>query len=186
MKYLLFALICGCAPDLDRTHDWSDVPPDDPFADRADGARVILVHEDDQVRAQVDASDPDIWVDLDLDEDGVWDLRLRRFEIASNGGISGDGGVQAQRVEDGDLLAPGEPDPARWRVDAADGPDEDSDADLALSTWYLYDETTHVLTPAPGVWWVRCTSQTQVVLVIDDYYDEWGTSARFALTWTTS
>ena len=57
------------------------------------------------------------------------------------------------------------------------------DGGRAAITWYTYDETTHILTPREGVWWIRTTAADDVELVIHSYYDEWGTSARFTLSW---
>lgn len=172
---MILVHLWACAPDLAAEHVWDDGLGEDPFAGLDPTERILLTLDGDTTHARVDAQDASIWVELDLDGDGSWDLRASRFHLSTHSGISGAGGVEARFVEDG------EPGPVR--VDEVDGDDEDSDPDYALSTWYAYDETTHILTPREGVWWIRTTAADDVELVIESYYDEWGTSARFALSW---
>ena len=56
----------------------------------------------------VDASDREAWVYFDLDlsfdpleeEDEGWDIAFQRFKVKSNGGVTGDGGVEIAILKD--------------------------------------------------------------------------------------
>ena len=53
----------------------------------------------------LDATSMTAWVHVDLDSDALvdaaapWDLRFQRFQISTNGGTSGDGGVEVARLD---------------------------------------------------------------------------------------
>ncbi len=192
------ALPCACAEDL--SDDLADGSSDDDAASSegpagADGAQ--LVHEDQPdgtVVTVVDATDGARWIPLDLEtraqpevdalaDSPAWDLAFSRFDIATNGGVSGSGGMEAMVLEgvgldDVDAVPPGS-----WIADAPDGDDEGDDADYALAGWYDYDFATHVLTPKPLVDVVRSVEGGHFALAVLDDYDDAGTSGWMKLRW---
>lgn len=187
----MILLLVACAPDLSAVHVWNDGV----VYDTAAGEGPVLVEtvpEGEGFASRIDARHPANWVAIDFDagatdpvplEDGTWDLRFQRFQVSVNGGISGDAGGEAAFVADLALGAANEAPTTGWQTDAPDGPDEASDPDYALYTWYLYDEDTHVLTPDAGVWFVRATTGGVYALSIDSYYDENGDSGVFTIRW---
>lgn len=141
----------------------------------------------------VDASDAERWVYVDLDartearpadpaQDAVWDLAFRRFHVAMNGGVSGQGAVGAALVDDVPFDAVGLPRGTAFRFDAADGADEDALPDYVFSggldPWYAYDVGTHVLTPKARVFVVRTSAGATVKVAIERYYDDAGGSGH--------
>lgn len=168
MRWLPLLALAGCADSIrPEPEDVTDAAPPPPGVIR------------------IDATDPEGWAEVDLDEDGVWDLAAQRFHLKLNGGVSGDAGVEtAPRPGTlGDVTAP--PD-AGWLTDQPDGDDDDAEPDYAFEQgdgWYAYDAATHVLTPRPLVWVLRGRALAPLALVIDDYYDDAGTSGVFTVRW---
>lgn len=185
----LLVLTSGCAVDLIDTYEWSNGSGDGPGGD---GPRVVTVDDGPFYETVVDATSVTEWVGMDLDAGGdedvgidndVWDLRFQRFHISVNGGISGDMGGEAVFVPDLALADATEAPADGWVTDEADSDDENTDPDYALHTWYLYDEETHVLTPDPGVWFVRTTDGQVFPLEVRWYYDEAGSSGVVTFGW---
>lgn len=146
------------------------------------------------VSTVVDATDYEEWQKLDLDtgyaDNDDWDLAFRRFVVLSNGGVSGDGGVQMLKLKDVDFEdvteAPGAE--AGWSVDQPDGKvDEDEVADNLFNNgtddWYDYELSTHGLTPKDVVFLIRSTQGRFFKLRIEDYYDDVGTSGFLSFRW---
>lgn len=142
----------------------------------------------------VDATDYDDYQFLDLDSGRStskgWDLSFRRFLILSNGGVSGDGGVQILKFVDTEFdeveTTPG-PD-TRWMIDRRDGPsDEDSFTDTIFNNgdddWYNYDLNDHSLSTKGYVYIVRSTEDRYYKLRIESYYDTVGTPGVMSFTW---
>jgi len=150
-----------------------DTGTDDTGADTDDTAT-------DDGTLQIDASADDTWVYVDLaaravvSENGAWSLAFKRFEVKLNGGISGDGDVEAVWI-DADYADVSEAPAAGWMTDE-EGGDTDVEDALALGAWYDYDPTTHVLTPAAGTWAIRGVDGATYKLVFTTYYDDAGTS----------
>ncbi|MCB9689009.1 MAG: HmuY family protein [Alphaproteobacteria bacterium] len=184
------SLLAGCLlPDLSGSLDPGPPAQTTPpvvvvTTGTGDTAEPLVVAE-----LTVDATDHDLWVGLDLDtldpaapaDDPSVDLRLRRFEVLTNGGASGDGGVLVARL-DGVAFADvhAVPTGLDWRADEPDA-DEDGHVEGVFDDWYVYDETTHELTPAPVTWLVRTTEDAVFRLVFLSYYDPSGTPARVSL-----
>lgn len=132
----------------------------------------------------LDATSMTAWVHVDLDSDALvdaaapWDLRFQRFQISTNGGTSGDGGVEVARL-DGVVFADVTSAPTSGWIadDAEDYAFEQGDG------WYAYDGTTHLLTPRPIVWVVRSTSGSAFKLELLRYYDDAGTAGWFTFQW---
>jgi len=164
----MIALLLACAPSIapDTGETGSDAGP---FI--VDGTMTIdATHEED-------------WVYVDLDGaalvqagDPSWDLRFRRYIVALNGGVSGEGVVEATVLDgqdfDGLTQAPAD----GYVTDLADA-DEDGTPEYALLTWYDYDFTTHVLTPAQKVYVIHTGDDAYFKLRFDSYYDDVGTPA---------
>lgn len=181
--------LVACTPDLASGHTWDDGFPTD-TSDTGVHPLVDLLPDGDGWVATIDATDAGGWVGLDLDApaevstaDPDWDLRFQRFHMSGNGGTTGEGGVHALFVPGASLASIDDVPDGPWLADAPDGPDDDDDPDYALSTWYAYNETTHVLTPVPGVWFVRSTEGQVFGLSIDTYYDAVGSSAYPRIRW---
>jgi hypothetical protein len=188
---LVFALCQACAEDLGAQLD------DTSSSDAGDGGGEWIEHEeqpDGTVVTRVDAQDEARWVYLDLEsraeasvvdpqDSDAWDLAFHRYDIATNGGVSGPGGMEAMvlvdvALEDVDAVPAGE-----WIADAPDGDDEGDAPDYALGGWYDYDFATHVLTPKPLVYVVRAVDGGHFALAVLDYYDDAGTSGWMTLRW---
>lgn len=185
-------LLAGCAPDLVALHAWDDGADARDTADTAaPPARVDTVAIGDGLfRSRVDARDALAVVGVDFDASGVesevpgsrWDLAGRRFHLALNGGVSGEGDVAAlflPGVALADAAVPADP---AWLQDAADA-DGDGEPELVFASWFDYDGETHALTPVDGTWLLRTTDANVVAIRIDGYYGETGDSAVFTLTW---
>ena len=191
----LTILSVGCAADLRAT-----TPTDDGVTDTGGPADTEAVGGGDTGAPQVfrtvlDASSEEAWAPLDLDaaatgraaDDGGWDLQARRYLIALNGGVSGEGGVQVAILDgvtlDGvDAAALDALPAAAWVSDQEDD-DGDGIPAYALDEWYDYDSTTHTLSPKPRVYALRSTAGARFALQIEDYYDEAGTSGHMSLLW---
>ena len=141
----------------------------------------------------VDASDAERWVYVDLDAqaevqpadpagDPTWDLAFRRFHVASNGGVSGTGGVSVARVDGLPFVDVTLPSAASFETDRADGEDDDALPDYVFSggvdPWYAYDVETHVLTPKTRVYVLRTTAGAAVKVAVERYYDDAGGSGH--------
>jgi len=182
----------GCATDI--------APSDDVDGDAGDDAGDVredpnMTHADqgDHTETQVDATDEEAWIYLDLDTgeqvmpsdpntDTDWDVRFKRFNIALNGGVSGSGVVEATFV-DGVFLEGLDAIPdTGWITDLPDGDDEDAEPDLALGAWYDYNPDNHVLTPHPGVFVIR-TPDADYGFEMLDYYNDAGTSGFPTFAW---
>jgi len=139
----------------------------------------------------VDATDEASWVYVDLSTltqvhptdpatDDGWDLAFQRFRIASNGGISGGGTVRVAVLDGADWDTLSDAPSDGWRTDAADGDDEDEDADLAFLVdggWYVYDGTNHTLAPRPErVYVLEAHDGSYFKIRVVDYYDAAGSA----------
>lgn len=175
---LLPLLAAGCLPDISNTLDPG--PKDG-------GETVVIDTASGAVALVIDATSETDWVGLDLDaseltdaEGETWDLAFQRFEIKSNGGISGDGGVEAVPVPGSDFDGLTEAPADGWRTDAPDSNDDDV-PEYALVDWYVYDYDTHLLAVADHMWVIRSTEGALFKLAFDSYYDDVGTPAKISL-----
>lgn len=182
-RALLLLLLPGCLlPDLSGALDPGRARSDEPvlIGDTADPLFVVEL--------TVDATDAERWVGFDLDalelpvdpEGATWDLRFRRYEVELDGGVSGDGDVAVAWVDASFDGLTEVPDGIAWLTD---GPDADGDGvpERALDGWYVYDQATHQLSPAPGAWLVRTNAGALFRLAFLSYYDPAGTPARLRL-----
>lgn len=149
---------------------------------------------DGGVAMVVDATDAMRWVYFDFDsavevEDLApgWDIAFQRFLIKTNGGFSGDGGVEVARVEAMSLLDVTSEPPGPWLVDQPDGVDEGSSDDYAFHQdpmWFEYDVRFHTLTPRPFIYVVRSTDRRLYRVKLRGFYDSVGTSGVMSLDWS--
>jgi hypothetical protein len=113
-----------------------------------------------------------------------WDLGLRRFAIALNGGVSGSGGVEVSVVKD-QPFAQVEDVPATFVTDVADGSDDDEDPDYVMSTgdtgWYDYNPSDHTLAPRAHVYIVKTVEQNVFKLEVLGYYNAAGSAGHMTL-----
>lgn len=135
----------------------------------------------------VDSSDSTTWVYFNLSDGAVvtgasdsstdWDIKLQRYVIALNGGVSGSGTVQAF-AQAGSYDSYAEiaeiPAEASWSVDEPDS-NGDGKPEYVLGDWFNYDFATHVLSPADVVYFVQTPDGTFKLRVVD-YYNDVGES----------
>lgn len=122
----------------------------------------------------VDASHPERWRYFDFSRGTVvedpgplgWDLALRRFQLAVNGGpgFAGRGGALGLGPVDFDSLRVVPDEGYRVSESGADS------VNTALERWYDYSWTSHVLTPRPDVYAVRTADGRYAKLQLVGYY----------------
>ena len=144
--FLLAPCIClvGCAQNIDP----------DPGPDAGPITTLIVFEtEGDVTTAKVNASDYDQWVYLDLDtsaevepdtpsDDATWDLRLQRFKIHTNGGVSGSGSVVSGRIRGGDFDEVTEAPNLLYVEDSLDSDEDEEEGELINpfmgdAPWYI-------------------------------------------------
>jgi len=116
-------------------------------------------------RLTVDAGDAALWKFVSLRENSVldhpgpleWDLALRRFHIAPNGG-PGFAGQGAAAVQDSLSKA------VTWQLNSADT------TKSGFGKWYNYSFTSHLLKPKPLTYAVRAADGTRYRVEIKSYY----------------
>jgi hypothetical protein len=142
----------------------------------------------------IDASSQEdtIYLDLDsgrkVDVSAAWDLSLRRFHIQMNGGVSGEGGVQALALENVAFEDVESAPEQGYSTDTQDGEaDNDTDPDNLFnngeSDWYDYDVSHHTLTSKKLTYVVSTTEHRLFKFAIDEYYDEAGSPAILSVRW---
>lgn len=165
-------MLVACLPDLSERLENQDSggPVDTGEVNDPEGV----------VSMEVDATDYEAWVELDLDqEQGPWELQIRRYVVALNSEIQ----VQALWLEGADFasVSAAEVPETGWAEDQGDQ-DGDGEPERVFDDWYHYDSSDHSLTPLDRVYLVRGPSDT-FKLVFDDYYSEAGTPAKLQLRW---
>jgi hypothetical protein len=137
----------------------------EPLSFPASNVAVVLDSASDRRRLTVNASDPVVWRFVSLREGRVldrpapldWDLALRRFHIATNGGpgFAGQG-------------AAGIMHPAAQTLSL-----QQTSADTTKSgfgKWYDYGFTSHLLTPRPDNYLVVAADGSRYTLRLLSYY----------------
>jgi hypothetical protein len=160
--------------DTSDTSDTSDTGELDPVVDGADYT--------------VPATDSSVWLYLDLEtgtlvypsnpeDSSEWDLKFQRYNIAVNGGVSGTGGVTVQILEGlYDSYETATPsDALPWITDEADS-NNDGKPEYAFGTWYDYDFSTHILSPADRMYVLTATTGDVYKMRVVDYYGADGDS----------
>lgn len=188
---LLCVLFVACAPRLEPKPFDAGVPR------MTEGDGGIFTSQDafdGGVKMTVDATAMSSWVYFDFDRalevgelEAGWDIAFQRFTIKTNGGISGDGGVEVARVETPNLFDVTKEPPGPWLVDQPDGDDEGSSEDYAFvqdPAWFEYDVRFHTLKARPFVYVVRSTDKKLFRVKLRGYYDSVGTSGVMTLDWS--
>lgn len=191
---LALGSVTGCAEDLQSSLG-DDDGGDEAHGEGGDGGPQIENEDDgDVVRTTVDATGDAVWIYFDLESrtqvtvadpltSDAWDLAFKRYDIATNGGVSGGGGMTVAIVEGDDLSVVTSEPSGPWLADAEDGDDANDDPDYVISGWYDYDFMTHVLSPKPLVYVVRTPEENAFVVQVVDYYDEAGSSGWMQIEW---
>lgn len=183
LSLFLLAHACGSSIEPD-----ADDGPENPATDGAPGDGADAMDEAQEV--EIDASSTDTWTYFDLETGKVvrpaspessnaWDLAFKRFSIAMNGGVSGQGGVEVAVLPLA-FEALDEAPVTSFVRDVADGADEDEEPDLVMSTgdtgWYDYDPSDHTLTPRDHVYAIRTVERSIFKLAVVGYYNAAGSS----------
>ena len=151
----------------------------------------------------IDSSSEESWVYFDLDaylenpesiqesifddaENNVdWDIAFQRYQIMSNGGISGSGNVEIAIIKDQDYSTIDKAPSTGYQVDAEDSEeDEDANPDYVFNqadAWYSYDISTHTLKSKAYTYIVKTTQGNYFKIAIDDYYNEVGDSGYLTM-----
>lgn len=196
---LLFSailMLAGCAPRLEARDDDAggrdaSVPRSDGGFPATSGRFVHALGEDGVITTVVDASDGDAWPALDLDtglaDTGGWDLAFSRFRVRTNGGIHGEGGVQAVALPGQAFETLTRAPEAGWTTDrpGADGMHENAfhGGPDGASDWYAYDLATHTLTPRDATFVIASSEARFYKLRFLGYYDEAGSPAHIRFVW---
>ncbi len=196
VEWSLALAVCGvgCAPDLrDQLTRDNERPIQDDALVATAGALDTGADLTEPREVVFDTQSETEWHRYDFEREGLvddslpWDLRLQRYHIALNGGISGDGGVRAvvlDGVDFDDVTAadiPADTDPA-WVTDAEDT-DGDGEANTVFGDWYDYDVSTHILTSKPRVTLAQTVEGHVVKVEVLDYYDAAGSPGFLRLRW---
>jgi hypothetical protein len=197
---LAICTLAACADKIDHEHPDAAPSADAPAgsgsgdAPPVSSAKVATTRGSDGTYTTiVDSTSMTDWVYADFEtgtavaDTAAWDLRFQRFDISSNSGVSGSGGVQVAALTNTTFAAVTSAPADGYLVDAADG-NGDGMPDYAFEQgdgWYDYDPTTHVLTPKPIVWVVKTDGGATLKLEIVKYYDDAGTSGWFTLHWNS-
>jgi hypothetical protein len=182
-------LLSGCAEDLGDA-----LADEDSGGGDEGGSQIGNEDEGTKVRTTVDATDGMRWIWFDFQSraqvevadplhSDAWDLGFQRYNVALNGGVSGEGGMEAVVLADTTLDAVTKVPDGPWITDAIDSEDDGDDPDYALADWYDYDFATHVLSPRPTVYVVRSVEGDAFALEVLDYYDEAGSSGWMQMRW---
>jgi hypothetical protein len=189
-------LLAACAPDIARSPAVDAGAGEASMSDAAPfvAGRISTRRAGDALESTVDAQDNQVWVYVDLDRQAMaaevmdgWDVAFQRFKVKTNGGVSGDGGVEVA-VLDGVAFDAATATMAReWLRDAEDGPDANLDPDFALSAqregWFDYDATNHTLSPKDRTYLLRSTERRVFKLRVEGYYDPAGSPGWMRFRW---
>jgi len=161
----LLPIVSACAPDLS-----GELDPGPPPSLPPGGVLIDATSETDEVGFDLDAG-----VVVDTTEP-AWDLSFLRYNVRLNGGVSGDGNVEAAVLAG---VAYEDVVEAPETGFATDAPDADGDGidELVFAGWYDYDLVDHTLSPADVVYVVRSTEAADHKLSFLSYYDHAGTPA---------
>src|SRR5262249_29497644 len=160
--FALALLGFGCADDLTPERETAKLSAKVVTEAGADGGYVT----------HVDASSRDSWIYFSFASRAEvtpgdplttsdWELGFQRFDIVSNGGVSGTGGASVAALADAMLDAVTQAPSDGYVEDQADSDDDDMVADsafLAGDGWYDYDTSNNTLSPKPIVYVVHVPS----------------------------
>ena len=182
LRSIIISLLCGLFLVYTLYGCAADIAPSD---NESQSAEEINLPPSTFV---IDASDREAWIYFDLDasfdsldqEEEGWDLAFQRFKVKSNGGISGEGGVEVAIVDEVSFEDLKEAPSALYLVDQDDSDDEGETPDYVFNTegeWYEYDLSTHTLAPRAQIYIVHSTDDQYFKLRFLDYYNDVGDPA---------
>jgi len=168
-------------------------PPDEQRAPPCDDAICTIDNDDGSSITVVDATDKEVFHGFDLDtaspdeDEAAWDLRIRRFVIATNSGVSGDGGVETAIVDETAFADVDRAPDDGYFTDRADGDDRDAEVDSPFVSpdgvddpWYAYDLLNHTLTPKERVYVTRTTEGAAFKILVHGYYADDGEAGHLS------
>ncbi len=176
------------ASDVSDATDPSDIDDSD-IVNFDLGANVVLT--------VANATDYSTWIYYDFEtqsqvypetpvDSADWDIAFKRYRVKVNGGYHGTGGVIVSAMDDVTLEDVSEAPADNWLSDGADTEeDEDPLPQEALSSWYQYDSSTHILTPYERVYALRTVEGAFFKLEFAGYYNQDGASGHPSIRWTT-
>lgn len=183
-SYIWIITLTGC---------FETIEPNNPDAQLDAGKVTTTRSADGTYMTVIDSTSATEWTHADFESGmqaaptAAWDLRFQRFHISTNGGVSGDGGVQIASIKDVPFAQVTSPPTTGWISDAPDGEDVNTDPEYAFEQgegWYDYNPMTHVVMPKPLVWIVKTNGGATVKLEITKYYDDAGTAGWLTLHWS--
>ncbi len=123
----------------------------------------------------LDTTSPTDWVYYDLDTASVvteadgWDIRMQTWAVETNGGNSGDGGVEVA-----DIAGAYAEFDERCKAPSS-GFEADDSPGQTMSAWYEYDPATHEVTPGDHFYYLKTSDGAYHRLRFDGYYEDAGT-----------
>ena len=190
------------ASDPSAASDASDPTDAADASDASDSetteSKITNFPQDDGVTLTLaNATDNDEWVYFDFEtqsqvypsnaiDSDAWDIAFRRYRVKLNGGYYGTGDVIASAVDGVTLADVAEAPSENWKSDGVDLEDDDDFLpEEALSSWFNYDSSTHILTPKERVYAVRSVEGAFFKLEFAGYYDQSGASGNPSIRWNT-
>lgn len=190
----LFWLALACAPDL-RDYDGDGIPDvaNGETADTSDTSdtsdtytgpqdRITSTDQGDGVtHVLVDATNGGewayfgFWSAVEIAPTDDWSLAFARYHVMSNGGASGDGGVEVAVLEGQDFDTLTEAPAEGWTTDTA--------KDLAMDAWFDYDAKTHYVTAGDRTLVVHDGDYWKLRFL--EYYDDYGNGGYIQFKWAT-
>lgn len=192
---LLFAFAMGaCAPRLRENANDVDPNLESKVVTERDAETGLL-------STRVAAVDSEAWIYfsfetadqayvIDSAHDRGWDLRMSRFNIRVNGGVSGPGHVEVaplSRVRLDDILIA----PSTGYFTDEDDQDGDGREELVFrrkneaseNGWFEYDDRFHTVKPAEISYVVHAMNETYYKLAFRGFYDENGEGGFVRFSW---
>jgi len=195
----LFFLACedkynNTTDETPSTVDPFDTPVDTDDPEEPEEPEEQTPPDNPNIDQMFNSTDSTTWVYFDLESSHIvspespedsttWDLAFQRYHIAVNGGISGTGGVEAlplwEEYDNFEAIVD-IPEEQEWLTDAADA-DGDGKPEYAFQSWFSYDLSTHVLSPADVVYLVQTVEGNVFRVRVIDYYSAQGESGYISL-----
>lgn len=195
MRHLPLLALAACAPSL-LEREGVTLPQPEDTSDTAPAApRVETTTADGVYETWIDATDYQAFVYLSLSsgaevavadplQETSWDLGFERYLVASNGGVSGPGGVEVAALAGVEFEALTTAPAEGYTVDLADDDDENTTPEYAMGDWFDYAEEDHAVTPTPAlVFVIHAADGAYYKWQFMGYYDDAGSPAYLTARW---